>query len=61
MEVPGLLQHVSGYSQTDQGGHAGQVEKTGEDWDDLRQGGDEGNAELQIRLDETPLDVLCQE
>ena len=61
MEVPGLLQHVHGHSQTDQGGHGGQVEKTGADWDDLRQGGDEGDAELQVRLDKAPFNVLRQE
>ena len=58
---PGLLQHVHGHSQADQGGHGGQVEKTGADWDDLRQGGDKGDAELQVRLDKAPFNVLRQE
>ena len=55
-----MFQHLSGDAQADRGGHGGQVGDAGQDRDHLRRDGDEGDAKLQIRLDEASFNVLRQ-
>lgn len=48
MEVAGLLEHVLGDAQAVRRGHGGEVGEAGEVRDNLRRGGDQGDAELQL-------------
>ena len=56
-----VLEHLLGHPQAECQGHGGEVGPAGQLRDDLRGGGDENDAQLQLRLEQASFHVLLQE